>query len=128
MPIKETPGGLGNAGYISGKAVEREQARLAREACQTPGTYTIDMPGALADVLDDLADAEDIAVRGAYAHSVRIPRGRGHSLRFTAGASVLASITSRADFIVSVGTDGDYTRAQVAAARVWIERYEALGI
>lgn len=32
MPIEETPGGLGNAGYISGKAVEREQARLAREA------------------------------------------------------------------------------------------------
>ena len=32
MTIKETPGGLGNAGYISGRAVEREQARLAREA------------------------------------------------------------------------------------------------
>lgn len=32
MPIKETPGALGSAGYISGRAVEREQGYLARRA------------------------------------------------------------------------------------------------
>lgn len=133
MAIQERPGGLGNAGYISGKDVEREQARLAKQACRREaGLYaehTLDMPGALADYCTEPARERGGNVWRAFAGAEVIQRGRGRTLRITGSPAVLDWFTVHADTILSLaGPGAEFSQAEVKAARVWLERYRAAGL
>lgn len=88
--------------------------------------FTLDMPGALWACLDWLADDE--LVGPAFGAAVPIRAGRGWTYRITATGDVMLAITHRVDAIVGVGRDGDYSAAEITAARRWIKRYEEAGI
>lgn len=104
--------------------------QMAREALRRSAeTFTLDMPGALADYCQDSAEDRGGDVWAAYEAARYIRRGRGHTLRITATAKVLDFFSNHAETVVRLaGPGAEFSRGEIKAAYLWLDRVRAAGL